>query len=411
MIKRESCLQKIRPFMGRDVIKILTGIRRCGKSVMLGLIQEELVATGETADSFVALDFTSHNLPCAATTKAVHAFAKKKAAALRGSSGHDGKLRVFLDEIQELSGWEKLVNALLSDFDADIYLTGSNARLLSGELATYLGGRYVQIRMHPFSYAEFLLARSASDSRALFENYLVFGGMPFLSVLPLAADDAKKYLSDIFDSIVLKDIVSRHAIRDVELLRRVILYFLANVGNTFSASSLVKFLKNEKRTISTETIYNYIEYCKAAHLLHLLPREDVRGKRILQFQEKIFLADTGLREALLGGNLADIGQILENVVLLELLRRDYQVTVGREERGGGGGGREVDFVATRGGNRIYVQVCYLLADNATVEREFSVLETIPDAFPKYVVSMDEINRGRNGVLHFNIRDFLLGESF
>ncbi|EIP98509.1 putative ATPase (AAA+ superfamily) [Opitutaceae bacterium TAV1] len=401
MIKRECYLQKIRPFMGRDLIKILTGIRRCGKSVMLELIKEELVATGETEDCFVSLNFTSHNLPCAATAKAVHAFVKGKSIALRG-----GKLRLFLDEIQELTGWEKLVNALLTDFDADIYLTGSNAKLLSGELATYLGGRYVQIKMFPFSYAEFLLARDASDSRELFEKYLVFGGMPFLSVLPLAADDAKKYLSDIFDSIVLKDIVSRHAIRDVELLRRVILYFLANVGNTFSASSLVKFLKNEKRTISTETIYNYIEYCKAAHLLHLLPREDVRGKRILQFQEKIFLADTGLREALLGGNLADIGQILENVVLLELLRRDYQVTVGRE-----GGGREVDFIATRGGDRIYVQVCYLLADSTTVEREFSVLETIPDAFPKYVVSMDEINRGRNGVLHFNIRDFLLRESF
>jgi predicted AAA+ superfamily ATPase len=397
MIKRELYLNKIRPFIGRDIIKVLTGIRRCGKSVMLALVQEELRERGIKPERFVHLNFDSGNLPCKLETRAVYAFIAEKIRA------EPGKTYVFLDEIQDLPDWEKMLNALLIDFDVDIYVTGSNAKLLSGELATHLAGRTIQIEIFPFSYAEFLLARNAENTRASLEKFLLLGGMPFLSVTQIDDADASKYLNDIFYSIVLKDIVARHNIRDFELLRRFLLYFLANIGNVFSAKSVLQYLKNEHRSISAETLYNYIAYAQAAHFLHRVPREGVIGKKHLQFQEKIFVTDTGFYNALLERGLNDIGQLLENAVYLELLRRGYTVTVGKV------GEREVDFVATGNGGKIYIQVCYILTDKTTIEREFSPFESIPDNFPKYVVSMDEIDFSHNGFKHLNIRDFLLSK--
>lgn len=287
----------------------------------------------------------------------------------------------------------------------DIYITGSNAKMLSGELATYLAGRYVGFTIYPFSFQEVLQALGDVPPQEAFRLYLQRGGMPFLYQFPMDEQNVRQYLDDIYSSIILKDIAQRNKIRDLELLKRVLQYFISNIGNPFSASTITRYLKNEKRKISNETLYNYIDYCKTACLLHLVPREDISGKQLLQFQEKIYLTDHGFREALLGTNLRDINQVLENIVYLELLRRGYTVTVGRLGRS------EVDLVAKQGKDTLYIQVSYLLASEDTVQREFSVLEKIPDNYPKYVVTMDEIDRGRNGIKHVHIRDFLLMDRY
>jgi uncharacterized protein len=402
MILRERYMQKIRPFMNTPVVKVFTGIRRCGKSVMMELIQAELREQGVTDTQILALNFESAADARVRSVESVIAAIRERQA-LPGL----GRLYLFFDEIQELKGWETLINSLLVDIDADIYVTGSNARMLSGELATYLAGRYVEIRVYPFSFAEVLdlLAQLAKPLKTedAFKLYLIRGGFPFLYNYSFSDADANQYISDIFDSTILKDIAQRNGVRDIAQLRQLVLYFIANTGNTFSASSLVKYLKNQRRSVSTETIYNYIEYCRAACLLHLVRRQDLTGKALLATQEKIYLADHGIRQALYGDNQKDINQVLENIVYMELLRRGYEVTVGKAKNA------EVDFCATKGSATLYLQVCYLLATDETVEREFAVLETIRDNYPKYVLSLDDMDRSRNGIIHKNIRDFLLGD--
>ncbi len=399
MIERELYMKKIRPFINAPVVKVLTGIRRCGKSVMLELIQKELKQNGIKNSQILSVNFESGAVDYVKSTESTYAHIKDT------SKKTNKKMYLFFDEIQELDGWEKMINSCMADFDVDIYITGSNAKLLSGELATYLGGRYVEFKIYPFSFEEITRAMPDVNKTELFATYLVRGGMPFLYQYPLDEQSAMQYLNDIFDSILLKDIATRNKIRNIELLKRIIQFFIANIGNTFSASNITKYLKNEMRSVSTETIYNYIEYCKAACLLHLVRREDIAGKKLLQFQEKIYIADHGIREALYGNNMRDINQTLENIVYLELLRRDYTVTVGKKYD------NEIDFVATKQSKKIYVQVAYLLASDETIEREFSVLEKINDNYPKYVVTMDEVNRGRNGIPNINIKDFLLKDKF
>ena len=402
MISRELYMHKIRPFMNTPVVKVCTGIRRSGKSVLLELVQAELRKQGILVTQILALNFESVADTRVRTLETV-------LAAIRDIQTLHPKDRLYLffDEIQELAGWEILINSLLIDIDADIYITGSNARMLSGELATYLAGRYVEIRVYPFSFAEVLALlnqnKTTLTTAEAFKLYLVRGGFPFIYNYPFSDADARQYIIDIFDSTILKDIAQRNAVRDIAQLRRLVLFFIANTGNTFSATSLVKYLKNQRRTISTETIYNYIEYCRAACLLHLVQRQDLVGKSLLATHEKIYLADHGIREALYGNNQRDINQVLENIVYMELVRRGYEVTVGKSKNA------EVDFCAVKGNATLYVQVCYLLASDETVEREFVVLETIADNYPKYVLSMDEIDRSRNGIIHKNIRDFLLGD--
>lgn len=383
--------------MNQSIIKVLTGIRRSGKSVMLELIQKELIQQGINQEFFISINLESKKNPFDITIEGIYEYVKTKATEI------NQKVYLFFDEIQELDGWETMINAIMIDFDADIYITGSNAKLLSGELATYLAGRYVEVRIYPFSYKEMLNFFPQKSKQEVFQLYLIRGGMPFLYQFPMDDRSAMQYLSDIYDSIILKDIATRNKVRDIELLKRMIQFFIANIGNTFSASNISKYLKNELRSVSTETIYNYIDYCKAACFLHLVQREDLMGKKLLQFHEKIYIADHGIREAVFGNNMRDINQTLENIVYMELLGRGYDVHIGKN------GNNEVDFVALIGNSRIYIQVSYLLASDETVEREFSVLESIPDNYPKYVVSMDEIDRGRNGIKHMNIRDFLLME--
>lgn len=395
MIKREEYLKKIRPFMSKEIVKILTGIRRCGKSVMLELIKEDLVSQGIKKENLFSVNFETGAVSYVKSLEETYEVVKEFAAKRKE------KIYLFFDEIQELPHWEKLINSIMIDFDADIYITGSNAKMLSGELATYLGGRYVEFKIYPFSFAEVLQILPDKPEAEVFQTYLTKGGMPFLYQFPFDEISSKQYLCDIYDSIVLKDIVQRNKIRDMEQFKRVLLYFIAEIGHTFSADNIMKYMKSEKRTVSSETLYNYIDYCKTACLIHMAAREDVIGKKLLKFQEKSYLTDHGIREAIYGNNMRDIQQILENIVYMELLRRGYDVYIGKV------GQKEVDFVARSGADKCYVQVTYLLASEETVEREFSVLEQIPDNYPKYVVSMDEINRGRNGIKHMNIRKFLL----
>ena len=398
MIKRETYMNRIRPFIGNELIKVMTGMRRSGKSVMLELIKEELTESGVSAEQFISINFEDMRYSHLLTANALHA------EILERVKGIEEKAYLFFDEIQEVADWENCINSLRVSLDCDIYITGSNAKLLSGELATHLGGRYVEFVIYPFSFSEFLeLYRTVDPNSTMqqcFQKYLLSGGMPYLANLRYSDEPSKQYLTDLFNSVQLKDIVKRNKVRDVDLLERIIAYVMANVGTTFSATSLVKFLKNEHRTVATETVLNYIKYCCDAYLLYQVKREDLQGKQILASNEKYYIADHGIREAVFGGNMRDINLILENIVHMELLRRGYSVTVGRV------GEREVDFVCDKRGEKLYVQVAYLLATEDTVKREFGVYDFIRDNYPKYVVTMDELDMSRNGIKHRNIRDFL-----
>ena len=397
MIKREMYMERIRPFIGQNIVKVLTGIRRCGKSVMLTLIQNELKEQGISEERFLSINFESKAVSYVSSVDSTYEHIK----AVCEKKGK--KVYLFLDEIQELCGWEKLVNSCMIDFDCDIYVTGSNAKLLSGELATYLAGRYVKINVYPFSFKEVMMMLPEKSEAEVFQTYMQWGGMPFLYQFPLGDNDKKQYLSDIYDSIMIKDIVSRNKIRDVEQFQRMLMYFIGNIGNVFSASSITKYLKSENRSISNETLYNYIDYCQSACLFHLVSRQELIGKNILQFQEKIYLTDHGICEAVYGNNMRDIGQVLENIVYIELLRRGYTVTVGKNKN------LEVDFVAEKAGQKSYFQVTYLLASEETIEREFGSFRGIPDNYPKFVLSLDEFDLSRDGYQHLNIRKFLLSE--
>lgn len=398
MIKRETYMNRIRPFMNSDLVKVITGIRRSGKSVMLELIKEELIGLGVNVNQFISINFEDMRYSNLHTGQALHEEILKRAENIQG------KVYLFFDEIQEVTDWEKCINSLRVVLDCDIYLTGSNAKLLSGELATYLGGRYVEFVIYPFSYTEFLeLYRTVYPEipeQQAFQKYILTGGMPYLSNLRYEEDPSGQYLEDLFNSVQLKDIVKRNKIRDVDLLERIIAYIMANIGTTFSATSIVKFLKSEQRTVSADTILNYIKYCMDAYLFYQVKRQDLQGKQILATNEKYYIADHGIREAIYGGNMRDINLILENIVYMELLRRGYNVTVGRVKD------KEIDFVCEKRNEKIYVQVTYLLASEDTIKREFDIYDEIRDNFPKYVVSLDEIDMSRNGIKHVNIRNFL-----
>lgn len=403
MIKRESYMARIRPFIDGDLIKVLTGIRRSGKSVMLELIKDELRARGVTEEQLVAFNFEDMRNAQLCTAEALHDELVRRAASIKG------KIYFFFDEIQEVERWERCVNSLRVEMDCDIYITGSNAKLLSGELATYLAGRYVEFIIYPFSFSEFLALYHSvepdADTRTCFDRYLTFGGMPYLANLRFDETACRQYLRDLFNSVELKDIVKRNNVRDVDMLERIIAYVTANIGTTFSSTAISKYLKNEGRRVSPETVLNYLKACSGAFLFYQVRRQDLQGKKILTVNEKYYVADHGIREAVVGGNMRDFNLVLENIVFMEALRRGYSVTVGKV------GEREIDFVCERHGEKCYIQVTYLLAAEETVQREFGVYEHVQDNFPKYVVSLDEFDMSRNGVRHYNIRDFLLAENW
>lgn len=399
MIKREAYMRQIRPFMNTELIKVLTGFRRSGKSVMLELIQEELLKTGVKEEQCISINF--ENMKNAHLLDAISLHDE----ILRRIESIEGKAYLFFDEIQEVVHWEKCINSLRVELDCDIYITGSNAKLLSGELATYLAGRYVEFVIYPFSFQEFIelyhTIYPEETNHQCFRKYLMFGGMPYLANLRYDNNANQQYLRDLFNSVELKDIIKRNKIRDVDLLERIIAYVTLNIGTSFSAFSISKYLKNEGRSISSETIMNYLKACMDAFMFYQVKREDLQGKKILTVNEKYYVADHGIREAVFGNNQKDIQLVLENIVYMELLRRGYTVFVGKIDN------QEIDFVCHKQNDKIYIQVSYLLASEETIAREFGVFDKVQDNYPKYVISMDEFDMSRNGIKHKNIIDFLL----
>lgn len=401
MLKRDEYIKKIVPFIDKDVIKVLTGIRRSGKSVMLKLLMEELKNRGINENQFIYINFENLKYRNLKNYERLYDFILNKI---------DDKYKsyyIFLDEIQEVEEWERCVNSLRvdEDFNFDIYITGSNAKLLSGELSTYLAGRYIEFVVYPFSFKEFFEIIQEKNQeikvKEAFQKYVKFGGMPFLHNLDYNFEASMQYLQDLYASIILKDITQRNNIRDTDLLERIINYVVMNIGNTFSATSISKFFKSENRKVATETILNYIKACEEAFLVYRVARNDLLGKKILNVNEKYYIADHGIREAIMENNQKNINQILENIVYFEMLRRGYNVKIGKVDN------LEVDFVCKKNDETIYIQVSYLLASEDTKEREFSVLENIKDNYPKYVLSMDEFDMSRNGIKHVNLIEFLV----
>ena len=404
MLKRDEYIKKIVPFIDKDVIKVLTGIRRSGKSVMLKLLMEELKNRGINENQFIYINFENLKYRKLNNYERLYDFILNKV---------DDKYKsyyIFLDEIQEVEEWERCVNSLRvdEDFKFDIYITGSNAKLLSGELSTYLAGRYIEFVVYPFSFKEFFEIMKEKnkeiDLKEAFQDYVKFGGMPFLHNLDYNYEASMQYLQDLYASIILKDITQRNNIRDTDLLERIINYVVMNIGNTFSATSISKFFKSENRKVATETILNYIKACEEAFLIYRVARNDLLGKKILNVNEKYYIADHGIREAIMENNQKNINQVLENIVYFEMLRRGYNVKIGKVDN------LEVDFVCKKNDETIYIQVSYLLASEDTKEREFSVLENIKDNYPKYVLSMDEFDMSRNGIKHMNLIEFLIKDS-
>lgn len=400
MVMRERYMQQIRDFMDKPVVKVLTGMRRSGKSALLELTQEELLSRGVSRQNIIFMNFESLRYESLKNYQALYAEITTRVEQT------EGRVYLLLDEIQEVASWEQAVNSFRVDFDCDIYVTGSNAKLLSGELATLLAGRYVEIQVYPLDFKEYLQFAATNEEESQlpqqeqFANFLRFGGLP--GIHQMKWDDARimQYLQDIYRSVLLKDVISRNKIRDTALLERIILYLMDNIGNTFSAKTISAFLKSQGRKLSTETVYNYLDVLENAFLIHKVTRFDIKGKRLLETQEKYYLSDLGLRHAVMGYRDNDIAGILENVVFLELLRRGYSVHIGKQDT------TEVDFIADRADERIYIQVCYVLTPE-NIDREFGPLEKISDNYEKLVLSTDtllHINRG--GIRQKNILQFL-----
>jgi predicted AAA+ superfamily ATPase len=406
-IKRETYLKQIRPFIGTDLVKVLTGIRRCGKSVMLELVRDELRERKIPEERIISINFDDPaNFPLRDGER-FHAHIASRVAELSKTGKNSGKIYLFFDEIQEVNDWETYINGLRFLPDVDIFLTASNANLLSGELATYLTGRHVKFEIHPFSFAEFSeahrLLKGERPVNEVFNDYVVLGGMPFLLNLDLQYAPSVQYLKDLYQSVVFKDILLRNNIRDVDLLRRIIVFVLENVGKTFSATSISKYLKSEKRAVSTDTVLNYIRACEDAFLFYRVQRNDLQGKKLLTVNEKYYVIDHGLREAVCENNSKEVGIVFENMVFTELLRRGYTVTVGKV------GDLKIDFVAKRQNEQVLIQVSYYCGAKETMERELAPLEKYVSNYPKYIISMDDFDLSRSGIKHLNIRDFLLGK--
>lgn len=397
MIKRKTYLDQIIPLIDKPLIKVITGVRRSGKTVLLKQIQEHLLSNGCDKNRIVYISFESKANAYLKNTDALYRFlldAGKNAAE---------KVYIFLDEIQTVPAWEEVVSSLLVDLNCDIYITGSNSKLLSGELATLIAGRYIQIRIYPFTLAEAkeitLQNGNFVSDEALFSDYLRYGGLPLR--FSLEEISIEPYLSDTYDAIVVKDIVQRNKLNNANLLNLLLNFLMDNIANPFSARSIVAALAANGIKTTVDTVLAYIGYIKNAMIIHSAQRYDIKGKKLLSSNEKYYAADLGLRNVIKSSDEIDFNKLYENIVYLELLARGYEVKVGKTDH------YEIDFVAYKGKERIYVQVCYLLASEDTINREFGNLEKIHDYYPKYVISGDLPDFSRNGIRHFNIIKFLL----
>ncbi len=394
-IQRDSYLEMIRSVTGKNIIKVLTGMRRVGKSTILKQVQDQLLSDGVPQDQIISINFELMEYESIRDYRVLDDFITKRM--IPGN-----KYYVFLDEVQEVKGFEKVVNSLHAKGTAELFITGSNSNLLSGELATYLTGRYFSIEILPLSFKEMYPYIPASTREEKFLTFIRTGGMP--GILQFEGNSIiKNYLLDMYQSILLRDIVQRHSIRNVDLLKRCMQYIFANSSQLFSAASITRYLKNEGRRLSKETIYQYLDAVKEAFLIHGVPRFEIKGKSVLKTNEKFFVNDLGFR-GLFFDNELDIGQALENIVYLNLRRQGHEIFVGKLDD------KEIDFIALRGREKLYIQVAYLLAEPSTIKREFYPLEAIDDNYPKMVLSMDPVNRSQNGIIHMNIIDYLLTDS-
>lgn len=399
MIIREAYISQIVPLIDKNLIKVLTGVRRSGKTVLLSQIQDYLLKNGRSKSQIINISLESKKNKKFKDGDVLYEYLISACEKL------NAKAYIFLDEIQVVSGWEEVVSSLLVDIDCDVYITGSNSKLLSGELATLIAGRYIQIHVYPFTLSEAkqMLEQNGKfkSDEVLFQDYLKYGGLPMRFSLEEISLEA--YLSDTYDAIVVKDIIQRNNIKDTNLLNMILAFLMDNIANPFSARSIVAALKQEGINTTVETVIAYIDYIKKAMVVYSAQRYDIKGKKLLTTNEKYYTVDLGLRNCVKASSEIDYNKLYENIVYLELLYRGYDVKVGKTDD------YEIDFVAYKGSDTLYVQVCYLLASTETVECEFGNLERIKDNYPKYVISGDLPDFSRNGIKHYNIIKFLLNE--
>lgn len=403
MINRPLYVDKIMAYVDTPFVKILTGVRRCGKSTILKMIMERLGAEyGVLKDRIISCRYDSMEYEDM-TAKQMYSHLKEQIVP-------NGKTYLFLDEIQEIEGWEKVINSIASDYDVDLYVTGSNSRMMSSEISTYLTGRYISFHIFTLSFNEYLTFKSQytmiDNPKRELANYLRLGGFPATHLREYSQDEVYTIVRDIYNSTVFSDIVKRNQIRKIDQLERVVKYTFNNIGNTFSAKSISDYLKSEHRSIDNETVYSYLEKLEKAYLLHRCSRYDLQGKQILKTQEKFYLADTSLRYSVLGYSVDSVASSLENVVYLELCRRGYVVNVGKTAD------REIDFVAVRQNEKLYIQVTQQINSEKTEKREYERLLAIHDNYPKYVLTADDFAGGNyKGIKTMHVADFLLSDEF
>lgn len=399
MYKRNYYLNKIAPFQNTPLIKVITGMRRVGKTVFLQQLREQISLQDPKA-SCVYINKEDFEFDHIKTASDLNGY-------VISAFGNTSKKKyLFIDEVQEIEQWEKSVISFLSKGDIDIYITGSNAHLLSSELSTLLSGRFVSFHMYPLSFDEFKQFRSSDSSSDIFQEYLQFGGLPVLHHMEFSKEIINPYLNSLWSTILLKDIVGRYGVRNVDLLQRIAHFTFDSIGHTLSAKKIADYLKSQRLQVGVETVQNYLHYLASTFVLYKVPRYDLKGKRVLEIHEKYFLGDIGLRHAVIGFREGDISGILENIVFLELKKRGYRVFIGKI------GEREVNFIAEKESKKIYIQVSYLLESPKTVEREIKPLQEIKDSYPKWLVSMDQYFGGDlEGIVRWNLVDFLLSKKF
>lgn len=399
MVNRPHYMQLLKTYRDLPLVKILAGVRRCGKSTLLELLHEELLKDGIPADHIISVRYTSEELDKGMTDKEMY-------KGIREQMTDDKRYYLLLDEVQEIDGWEKAVNSLLENANTDIYVTGSNSKLMAGEIASYLSGRYVSIPVFTLSFAEYMTFRQADgrSPKELLNEYIRLGGFPIVALSGLDERSSYQIVEGIYHSVISNDITRRHNITNFDLFNRVVKYVVENVGKTFSANAIVKFLKSEGRSLSVEAVYNYLEWLEKAFVVCRCQRYDLQGKAVLKTQEKFYLADASLKYCILGFHPQAVAAMLENIVYFELRRRGYDVYIGKNET------KEIDFVAVQRDERIYVQVCRNLPEES--DREVANLLEIRDHYPKYVVTLDELAGGNvNGVRIVHLADFLLSEKY
>ena len=395
MIKREVCLKKIRPFYEQDLIKVITGIRRCGKSVLLTQIIEEIKEKGIKDDHIIYLNFELQEYDEIKNANSLNKYIKEKIV-------DDKKYYLFFDEIQNVLEWEKVINSFKVSLNVSIFITGSNSNLLSGELATHIAGRYVTFKLQTFSFKEVCELKQNENKEEIFQDYLLWGGFPQRFVVG-EENEIISYLENIYDSIVLKDIISRNKIQNVNMLDSLIQYLVSTPSQTFSGTSLIKYFEKDNRFISPESIYNYFDYIANSYIINKVQGFDIRGKRILSRNDKYYLSDLGLSHIKNLNKKVELGAYLENIVYNELINRGYTIYTGKN------GEKEIDFIATKGKEKLYFQVAYILADQTVIDREFGAYQNIDDNYPKYVLTMDKFDFSQNGIIHKNIINWLLEE--